>query len=616
MTGSVIIIIAMVAAGLYQPAQPPEANPAQAPAPALVSEYNARREKISMTADAHWILGLWCEQKGLKDQAMIEFVTVTQLDPRREPAWKKLGYVRHEGRWTTAAELGAERAEAEAQRKADARWRPSLQTWKARLARKNTRAAAEAALAALTDPLAVPSIWKVFAMGAAPDQEQAIDILGHIEGGRSSRALAGLAVLGQSELVRHAAVETLIRRNPDDVLMSWIGLLRTPIKYEVRQVAGPGSAGVLLVEGERFNARRFYTPPSGADLQALFLDPRFSAPVLPLQTGSAPPGPPPGSRVVGSFGTTVLLIYDYTWALPPPPPKPTPDPTTAYQQYETSILQAQINRDFELVESAKMAAGAQAQLQHDVDMIEQANATIRERNARLAESLRRVAGKDLGEDRGAWLKWYMNRRGYSYTPANVRGKGTVDVQVPLPYVPQSEPPGLASVGGNVTPGWCMLWRHDKGQPPQTGVCFAATTAVLTPDGPRAIAVLRAGDLVVSGDAREAPSRTAAVLTVRQAPSPRTLRLVIRGEPIVTTDGHPFLKLGSGWTKAGDLAPGDDVLTRDGRARVEASEHQAGATVWNLKLAGSSSFLVGRHGIIVHDGSPIAAEGAHRQTSGR
>ena len=34
-----------------------------------------------------------------------------------------------------------------------------------------------------------------------------------------------------------------------------------PLKYEVKPVGGPGSPGVLFVEGEQFNVARFYAPP-------------------------------------------------------------------------------------------------------------------------------------------------------------------------------------------------------------------------------------------------------------------------------------------------------------------------------------------------------------------
>ncbi len=110
----------------------------------------------------------------------------------------------------------------------------------------------------------MPSIWKAFATGGPADQEMAIDMFGHIEGERPSRALAGLAILGKNEVIRRAATTSLARRDHMDVLLNWIGLLHDPIKYEVKQVAGPGMPGTLLVEGEEFKMRRFYMPPSTA----------------------------------------------------------------------------------------------------------------------------------------------------------------------------------------------------------------------------------------------------------------------------------------------------------------------------------------------------------------
>ena len=75
------------------------------------------------------------------------------------------------------------------------------------------------------------------------------------------QALALLAVSGLSEAVRDEATETLTRGDPRDFMDVLIGMLRDPIRYEVRPVAGPGSTGVLYVEGEKFNVRRLYAPP-------------------------------------------------------------------------------------------------------------------------------------------------------------------------------------------------------------------------------------------------------------------------------------------------------------------------------------------------------------------
>src|SRR6516162_10832783 len=57
---------------------------------AKLAEYNGRRDRTPETADAHWKLGLWCEENGLNAEAKAHFSTVTRLDASRELAWKRL----------------------------------------------------------------------------------------------------------------------------------------------------------------------------------------------------------------------------------------------------------------------------------------------------------------------------------------------------------------------------------------------------------------------------------------------------------------------------------------------------------------------------------------------
>src|SRR3954462_12954030 len=37
---------------------------------AVVADYEARRDKLPETADAHWKMALWCEDNGLKSEAL------------------------------------------------------------------------------------------------------------------------------------------------------------------------------------------------------------------------------------------------------------------------------------------------------------------------------------------------------------------------------------------------------------------------------------------------------------------------------------------------------------------------------------------------------------------
>ena len=63
---------------------------------------------------AHANLGTWCEENGLKGEAIAHFTTAVHLDPSREASWRHLGYVKHNGRWTGAVEAAAEEKEEHA----------------------------------------------------------------------------------------------------------------------------------------------------------------------------------------------------------------------------------------------------------------------------------------------------------------------------------------------------------------------------------------------------------------------------------------------------------------------------------------------------------------------
>ncbi len=122
------------------------------------------------SAEAHWKLALWCEQVGLKAEARAHLTAVTQLDPGRDAAWKHLGFKKVKGRWVTEAQLAAERIEAKTQKQADSHWRPLLTKWGGWLRGKDKtrKAEAHAALAEVTDPRAVPMVWRVLVAVTRP----------------------------------------------------------------------------------------------------------------------------------------------------------------------------------------------------------------------------------------------------------------------------------------------------------------------------------------------------------------------------------------------------------------------------------------------------------------
>ena len=80
---------------------------------ALMQEYLRRRAKAPDKADDQAKLAAWCDQNGLKAQAVAHYHAVLRLDPRREAAWKHLGFKRSGGRWVKPEQQAAAKHEAE-----------------------------------------------------------------------------------------------------------------------------------------------------------------------------------------------------------------------------------------------------------------------------------------------------------------------------------------------------------------------------------------------------------------------------------------------------------------------------------------------------------------------
>src|SRR5262249_45708824 len=99
---------------------------------------------------------------------------------------------------------------------------------------------------------------QVFTGGGEASQLIAVRLLDQIEGPGASNALATLAIFSPSAKVRRRAADTLVHRDPRDVVGRLINLVRRPFKYTVQPGAGPGSPVELYVDGERFDVRRLY----------------------------------------------------------------------------------------------------------------------------------------------------------------------------------------------------------------------------------------------------------------------------------------------------------------------------------------------------------------------
>ncbi len=535
---------------------------------ATLAEYNRRREAASETEDSQWRLALWCEEHGLKPEATAHLTAVTRINPKREAAWRRLGFTRQkDGRWANEEQVAAAKVVAESRRQADKRWRPLLTSWRASLGKPERSAEAEVQLNGLTDPDAVPSIWRVFATGKEADQRRAVQLLGQVQSPEASQALAFLAVASPSADVRRLATETLRRRDAREFLGMVIALVRKPLKYEVRMVEGPESDGVLFLEGEKYNVRRLYSLPLAAQIPRLY------------GTRATIDDPYYGAMYITGFRDEYEM---FGWGSFPAIFISTSTSSTLVMQQKFAANQrdAQIMAQEEAIHQSTLQA--QEQMRRDVAAIKAANASIKADNERTLMVLETTTGQKFGENPQTWQAWWLDQQGYAYSRPQ---------SIPTIELAEEQPVNY------FTEAVRAVVHHS---------CFGAGTMVRTLEGLRPIETLRAGDRVLGQDTTTGSLAFRPVLAIfHNAPAP-TLKLTLDGQaPVVVTGIHRFWKPGQGWVMARELKVGDPVRTLGGTSRVTASEPEKIQPVYNMEIAEDHDFFVGEVGALVHDNSLVA-----------
>ncbi|MFO0908145.1 MAG: hypothetical protein U0794_07265 [Isosphaeraceae bacterium] len=380
----------------------------------ILAEYNARAAATPDRAGPQWDLALWCEKNGLKAEAYTHLAAVVRLDPTRAGAWQKLGFTKRDGLWLNPEEL----AESDRQRAANALWAPKLKA-----IHKNIHAggpkqeAAEEALAAIDDPRAVPALFKEFGQSGATDQLIAVRALGHLASPLSSRLLATLSIYGRTAEIRRQSVETLRSREPKDYLPVLAGMLLDPIKYEVHPVGGPGSEGVLFLNGKRFNVRRVYRTPQG--------------PEEPITIR-------PGDMIdYDEFGRPLIRRRLSTMAQYIPLAG-TFNPATQRQWFMVRAPFVVISATQIILEVQRAAQAAQSQLMADMEAVDQLNREAKDFNEIVIRAARDASGKPIDNDPEA-LRSLLRKSGLyqEQTPA-VPPKATYTEFIPLQYQPQYE----------------------------------------------------------------------------------------------------------------------------------------------------------------------------------
>jgi hypothetical protein len=122
--------------------------------------------------------------------------------------------------------------------------------------------------------------------------------------------------------------------------------------------------------------------------------------------------------------------------------------------------------------------------------------------------------------------------------------------------------------------------------------------------------------VCTGCAAEPDTRAHGEATLRPALVPQRVNAVVRRQArqllhletehqsFVTTPEHPFATVGSGWVRAGELAPGDRVISaKFGSLRVSSARVETRAQpvpVFNLRVERTHAYWAGSADVLVHN----------------
>ncbi|MCC9600701.1 Hint domain-containing protein [Stieleria sp. JC731] len=194
-------------------------------------------------------------------------------------------------------------------------------------------------------------------------------------------------------------------------------------------------------------------------------------------------------------------------------------------------------------------------------------------NGRIYEALRVATGEAVDDSPKAWWDWWKGYNEY-YIPDNKQ-------QV---FLAQTE----SRQGSIIIP-----------TPPRSE-CFPAGTLVHTETGKRPIESIRSGDKVLSRDTDTGELMYKLVVRTTVRPPSDTMRMIVSGEVITATVGHPFWVVGQGWTMAKDLNPGDQLHGIEDAGTLEVIEGGLPTEAFNLVVDGTNNYFVGDVGYLVHD----------------
>ncbi|MDP1560454.1 MAG: polymorphic toxin-type HINT domain-containing protein [Pirellulaceae bacterium] len=472
-------------------------------------KYLAMRHQMVDDRDGHQAMSRWARELGLPEQSRAHLLRLLDFDPENQQVRRELGHVNVDGRWLTKEEFDEMTAEKNRRTQLYRQWAEPVGKAVKQMTspRKSNQQRGHEMLAAISDPGATYAVEQFLCSQPMPNANVGIQKIHSFEGEDATGALLRVSVFHRDPSARQAAAQLLAEREADEFIPDLVGMLESPVTS--RFIVTRVGFGQLLH-------------------RHVFVQQRFDQDVVrqydQLYLANLPTDP----RIEPSVDSINRALVD---------------------NVQTSQWQTQ------QVERAKAAQ----------------NSLVTQRNARVIDVLRQVAGEDAGSSAEDWWKWWYDQNDVSY------------YQRPTSYKAEY-------VGATVT----------TGVPAQSCECFVAGTVVWTERGLLPIETLRTGDRVLARDLKsnQLVYRNVINSTTRE----RTPTLLVRlpNETLQVSGGHPFHVDGQGWVRARDLKRGIALTGQHGVVMVEDISNGSIEPLFNLVVERDSNYFVGTEGVLSHD----------------
>ncbi len=524
--------------------------------------YENVRESLPDSLEAHLHLARVALRGGLIPQSRAHFERVLDFDSDNISARQALGYRLFQGEWISPSHIANMVEQGKQAQASFDRFGKELIGIRNALGSSDPDRSAEASesLTQISDPNAILAAVSIFSNSSERVNSFFVRWLGRFTDERATQALARYACAHPVQEIRSLATNQLRERPFHD----FVPFVLESVSAPINMMTIPVFAGGVLA-----GYRQAFSREAGDKTDVFVIDTAIQRRATPLLLNV-----PTEEEAEGSWITIG------------------PENMPENGRVERNI------RSVASIETRQCQA-----------MTARQNLQISERNARAAELLSSISGRELSDDPKQLWKWWddYNETEYQLDKPMRNRRITRRHEIPLFVgVAYSEDGGASEAVSPPPQANFARPGFGFGGGRLGGECFAAGTPVLTAHGLRRIEKLRVGDIVFCKNIDTGEVVLRPILRTTERPPRATLSLKVGQSQLRCTTGHLYWVSGTGWVKASKLRSGDVLNTAGTPVIVDSIQPEIAIKTYNLEVADFNNYFVGDDRLLSHDVTPRRA----------